>query len=126
MVQQGNFKLSYANALKQNINHKPPTNNTIDRTSERPTLQQQLQSFSAKLTKRNRSRSPSREQSTTKSNYQPRDQEIAKPKAEIEKLKQINQTGKGAFTYYVITEEVRGASKMLMHNYGGGGRRLAI
>ena len=40
--QQGSSKLSYANALKQNINHKTPTNNTTDRTSERPTSQQQL------------------------------------------------------------------------------------
>ena len=38
VVQQGNSQLSYANALKQNISHKPPTNNTTDRTSERPTL----------------------------------------------------------------------------------------
>ena len=28
VVQQGNSKLSYINALKQNINHKPPTSNT--------------------------------------------------------------------------------------------------
>ena len=40
--QQGSSKLPYANALKQNINHKAPTNNTTDRTSERPTSQQQL------------------------------------------------------------------------------------
>ena len=53
VVHQENSKLSYANALKQNINHKPPTNNTTDRTSEKPTLQHQLQSFSAKLIKRN-------------------------------------------------------------------------
>ena len=66
VVQQGNSRLSYANALKQNINHKPPANNTTDRTSERPTLQQQLKSLSAKPTRRNRSRSPSRKQSTTK------------------------------------------------------------
>ena len=42
VVQQDNSKLSYANALKQNIYHKPPTNNTTARTSGRPTLQQQL------------------------------------------------------------------------------------
>ena len=44
-VQQGNSKLSYTNALKQNINHKPPTNYTTDQTSERPTLKLQLKSF---------------------------------------------------------------------------------
>ena len=93
VVQQGNSKLSYANALKQNINHKPPTNNTTDRTSERPTLNQQLKLFSSKYKRRNRSRSPSREQSTTKSNDQPRDQENAKLKTEIAKLKHIKQTG---------------------------------
>ena len=48
--------------MKQNISHKPPTNNTTD-------------------------------QSTANLNDQPRDQEIAKLKAEIEKLKQINQIG---------------------------------
>ena len=78
--------------MKQNINHKPPTNNSRERPSERPTLQQQLKKFSAKHTRRNRSRSPSREQSTTKSNDQPRYQEIAKLKAEIANLKQINPT----------------------------------
>ena len=94
MVQEGNSKLSYASALKQNINHKPPTNNTTDRTSERPNQHQQLKSFSTKHTKQcNRSRSPTREQSTTKSNDQPKDQKIAKLKAEITKLKQVNQTG---------------------------------
>ena len=93
VVQQDNSKLSYTNALKQNVNYEPPTDNTTDWTSERPTLQQQLKSFSTKHTKRDRSRSPSREQSTAKSNDQPRDQEIGKLKAEIEKLKQINQTG---------------------------------
>ena len=30
VVQQGNSKLSYVNALKQNINCKPPTNNTTE------------------------------------------------------------------------------------------------
>ena len=54
----------------------------------RPTLQQQLKSLSAKHTRRNRSKSPSRKQSTTKSNDQPRDQEIAKLKAEIKKQQQ--------------------------------------
>ena len=38
-------QLSYTNALKQNINHKPPTNYTTDQTSERSTLKQQLKSF---------------------------------------------------------------------------------
>ena len=49
--------------------------------------------FSAKHTKRNRSRSPSKEQSTTSSNYQSRDQEIPRLKADIEQLKQIYRTG---------------------------------
>ena len=71
---------------KTSVVHKPPTNNTTDRTSERLTLQQQLKSFRAKHTRRNGSRSPSIEQSTTKSNDQPKDQEI-------EKLKQVNETG---------------------------------
>ena len=97
LIQQGNPKLSYANALKQNINHKPPTNNTTDQTSERPTLQHHFY-FSTKHTRRNRSRSPSREHSTTESNIDP---EIAKfskgsRNCKIEstnvKLKQINQT----------------------------------
>ena len=61
VVQQDNSKLSYANVLKQNIIHKPPANYTTDRTCEKPTLKQQLKSFSAKHTRRNRSRSPSRE-----------------------------------------------------------------
>ena len=39
VVQQGNSKLSHTNALKQNINHKPPTNNTTVLSSKRPTLQ---------------------------------------------------------------------------------------
>ena len=54
VAQQGNSKLSYANALKQNINHKPPINNTTDRTSERKTLQHQLKFFNAKHKRRNR------------------------------------------------------------------------
>ena len=82
--------LSYANALNQNINHKPPTNNTTNGTSERPTPQKQPKSFSTKHIGRNRSRSLSRQQSTTKSNDQPKNQEITKLKVEIEKLKQIN------------------------------------
>ena len=60
VVQQGNSILSYANTLKENINHKQPTNNTTDQASERPNLQQlQLKSSSAKHTRRNRS--PSRQ-----------------------------------------------------------------
>ena len=57
----------------------------------RPT---QRKSLSAKHTRRNRSKSPSRKQSTTKSNDQPRDQEIAKLKAEIikkTKTKKLNR-----------------------------------
>ena len=73
MVQQGISKLPYTNALKQNINHKPPTNNTTDQPKERTTLQQQLNLFNTKHTRRNRSRSPLREQSTTLSNNQPKD-----------------------------------------------------
>ena len=70
VIQQGDSKLSYANALKQNINHKSHTNNPTDRISKRPTLQQQIKSFRAKHTRRNRSRSPSREQSITKTKNQ--------------------------------------------------------
>ena len=92
MLQKGNSILSLENALKQNINSKPPTNNTTDRTSEISTLKQQLKAFSTKHTRQNRSRSPSREQSTAKLNDQPRDQEFAKSKAKIKKLKQIDQT----------------------------------
>ena len=77
---------------KTSVVHKPPTNNTTDRTSERLTLQQQLKSFRAKHTRRNGSRSPSIEQSTTKSNDQPKDQEI-------EKLKQVNETGNITWSY---------------------------
>ena len=57
VVYLGNSKLSYANALKQNIHHKPPTNNITDITSDRPTLQQPLKLFRAKHTTTNRSRS---------------------------------------------------------------------
>ena len=89
-AQQGNSKLSYANSLKQNVNHKPPANNTRDRTCDRPALQQQLKSFSTKHTERNRSRSPSRQQSTT--DNQARERKTAKLKAEIENLKQINSS----------------------------------
>ena len=46
------------------------------KVSERPTLQQQLKPFSAKHTTMNRSRSPSRGHSTTKTNNQPKDQEL--------------------------------------------------
>ena len=49
---------------------------TVWKVSERPTLQQQLKPFSAKQTTMNRSRSPSRGHSTTKTNNQPRDQEL--------------------------------------------------
>ena len=83
---------------KTSVVHKPPTNNTTDRTSERLTLQQQLKPFSAKHT-RNGSRSPSREQSTTKSNDQPKDQEIAKLIPQTEKLKQVNQKGNITWSY---------------------------
>ena len=91
MIQKSNSKLFYGNALKKYNNQKPPSDNTTDQTSKRPTLQQKLKSFSSKQTRRDRSRSPSREQSTTKSNNQPRNQKIEKLKAEIEKLKQIKQ-----------------------------------
>ena len=67
--QHGSSKLSYTNALKQN-NYKAPTNNATNRTSERPTSQLQLKSFSAKHIRRNRSGSRSRQQSTTKTNDQ--------------------------------------------------------
>ena len=91
MIQKSSSKLFYGNALKQYNNQKPPSDNTTDQTSKRPTLQQKLKSFSSKHTRKDRSRSPSREQSTTKSNNQPRNQKIEKLKAEIEKLKQIKQ-----------------------------------
>ena len=74
------------------MNHKPSTNNTTDRIYERPTLQQQLKSFSAKCTRRNISRSTSREESTTKTNDQLRNQEIAKLNPRTEKAKQVNET----------------------------------
>ena len=89
VVQQVNSKLSYANALKRNIYHKPPTNNTTARTSGRPTLQQQLKSFSTKHTRRNRSRSPSRQQSTANTNDQLRDQKNSKLKNQNKNTKQV-------------------------------------
>ena len=89
MVQQDNSKRSYANALKQNIYHKPPTNNTTARTSGRPTLQQQLKSFSTKHTRRNRSRSPSRQQSAANTNDQLRDQKISNLKNQNKKTKHV-------------------------------------
>ena len=46
------------------MNHKPPINNTTEQASERPTLQQQLNPLSTKHTRRNRTRLPSRQQST--------------------------------------------------------------
>ena len=65
----------------------------------RPT---QRKSLSAKHTRRNRSKSPSRKQSTTKSNDQPRDQEIAKLKAEIKKTTTKNKEIKQVTPTWII------------------------
>ena len=62
---------------------------TPDWNSERPTLQQQLKLFSAKHTRSNKSRSPSREQSTTKSTKGSRNCKIESRNCKIK----TNQTG---------------------------------
>lgn len=62
-AQHGNFKVSYTSALKKNINKKPLVNNDTNRTSEKPTLQQQLKSLIGKQIRSSGSRSPFRKQS---------------------------------------------------------------
>ena len=67
-----------SNSIKQNTNP----------TGQRPTLQQKLQSFTSKHSRR-RSKSPTRKASKT--NQQNQSNEIAALKAEIEELKQQKQ-----------------------------------
>ena len=83
---QDTLKPTYASILKNNTNL---TSNSINQntnpTGERPTLQQRLQSFTSTHS-RSRSKSPTRKAS--KINQQNQSNEIAALKAEIEKLKQ--------------------------------------
>lgn len=83
-AQHDTLNPSYANTLKKNINKKPPKNSDTKHTSERPTLHQQLKSLKEKQIRRNRSRSPSTQQSKPNISNQLRDQEILALKSETE------------------------------------------
>ena len=83
---QDTLKPTYASILKNNTNVASNSiNQNTNPTGERPTLQQRLQSFTSTHS-RSRSKSPTRKAS--KINQQNQSNEIAALKAEIEKLKQ--------------------------------------
>ena len=83
---QDTLKPTYASILKNNTNVASNSmNQNTNPTGERPTLQQNLRSFTSKHS-RSRSKSPTRKASKT--NQQNQSNEIAALKAEIEELKQ--------------------------------------
>ena len=84
------LKPTYASILKNNTNIASNSiNQNTNRTGERSTLHQKLQSFTSKHS-RSRSKSPSKKASKT--NQQNQSNEIAALKAEIEELKQEKQS----------------------------------
>ena len=84
-IQDNTLKPTYASILKNNTNAASNSiNQNTNLTGERPTLQQKRQSFTLKHS--SRSKSPTRK--VSKTNQQNQSNEIAALKAEIEELKQ--------------------------------------